>query len=276
MLHAQFTPHATIGGVVTLAVFHDRRLKITDCSALSAPAAPTWVVDHPVAGRGVHRQAGIQTLRSGRGLEAHTAVGAAVADDAGTAAGCHLEKSLGNVPFFPVVPDDRQGFLLADPPGVVLLAVVQPEAGHLSSDRNAAGNGFAAAGDRFAGTVHDGNVTRFLKDDPGGVAKRNNLFVHTGTQVKVLLYPEYFSRIAGREHLAVVSVECHPANEAKGLEPGKVPGEVHQHHGDTNIRVVEDKIEVVVNESVNSPAVDSRQVARGRLHDVGSLLKNDC
>jgi hypothetical protein len=110
---------------------------------------------------------------------------------------------------------------------VVLLAVVQPETGQFSSDGNAAGNGFAASGGRFAGTVHDGNVSGFLKNDPGGVAKRNHLFVLTGNPGGCSpSIRKDFSNIAGREHLAVVTVEAIRPTPAKGLEPGQAPGEV--------------------------------------------------
>lgn len=166
-----------------------------------------------------------------------------------------------------VVPDDREGLQLADPPGMVFPAVVQPEISQFFPDRDAAPDGFARAGDGLAGAIHDGNVAGFLENDPGGIAKRDNLLVFFGIQVDVFIQHEYLFRIPGRKHLAVVAIEDHPADDAKGLKPGQVPCEVHQAHGRTHVGLVKNKVEVVVEKPVDSPTVDLRQSSRGLSHD---------
>jgi hypothetical protein len=100
------------------------------------------------------------------------------------------------------VPHDGQGFLLADPPGMVLLTVVQPEPGRFSSDGDSARQWFAGSGGRLAGAVHDGNEFGFLKNDAGGVAKRDHLFVLLRNRMDVLIQTQNFSGVAGRKHLA--------------------------------------------------------------------------
>ena len=117
-------------------------LEVADRGAFAALRAAGGVIPHPVAGRCVHAQPRIQTARHGRGFQAHTTVGTAVADHTSAAAGGHFEKGLGNVALPTVVPDNGQGLLLADPPGMVFPTVIQPEIGYLLPDGKAARSGF--------------------------------------------------------------------------------------------------------------------------------------